>query len=122
MKKAVLTVVAFVLMGAAVFGTAALAVPGEVSVPQRITGETPCPVAGCTQPDGACHAGALSPVPDGSFVMECPKARGCSSTECHAADRLTSHYNAPSDFSMNLWILAPVVLVVALVLIVKKVA
>lgn len=118
--KALLTAAVFVVAGAAVFGAVALASPGEVSFPHRITHETSCPVAGCTQPDGACHAGSLPLTPDGSFVMACPKAKKCSSAECHAADELTSHYNTPSDFALTLWILAPVVLVVTLVLIVKK--
>ena len=52
--------------------------------------------------------------------MTCPEA-ACSSTECHAWDSLTNRYHQASDASLNLWILAPVVLVVGLVLLVKKV-
>ncbi|HIT51664.1 MAG TPA: hypothetical protein IAA95_05630 [Candidatus Aveggerthella excrementigallinarum] len=50
----------------------------------------------------------------------CPVV-GCASGECHAWDSLTDRYHQASDASLNLWILAPVVLVVGLVLLVKKV-
>ncbi len=51
--------------------------------------------------------------------MVCPEA-GCASLECHAWDTLTGRYHQASDASLNLWILAPVVFVVGLVLLVKK--
>ena len=60
------------------------------------------------------------PQPDGIHEMNCPEA-SCSSVECHAWDTLTSRYHQASDASLNLWILAPVVGVVALVMLVKKV-
>jgi len=93
--------------------------PGEVGLPQAITASSPCPVAGCTADE--CHAAAKAPQPDGTFDMLCPRKEGCASTQCHAWDALTSRYNTPNDWSMNLWILAPVLFVIALVLIVKKV-
>ena len=53
--------------------------------------------------------------------MTCPEA-GCSSVECHAWETLVGGgYRRASDASMNLWFVGPVVLVVALVLIVRKV-
>ena len=52
--------------------------------------------------------------------MSCPEAT-CSSVDCHAGDALIDRYRQASDASMNLWIVFPVVFVVALVLIVKKV-
>jgi hypothetical protein len=119
-KRAFITVFVFVLVGAVAFGAAALAAPAQVALPQVITADTPCPVAGCTQPDGLCHAAAVPPEADGSFEMLCPRAAGCTDTTCHAQERLTGHYNRPSDMSMNLWILAPVVLIVGLVLLVRK--
>ena len=50
----------------------------------------------------------------------CP-VTGCASVECHAWDSLTTRYHQASDASLNLWLLAPVALVVGLVLIVRKV-
>ena len=52
--------------------------------------------------------------------MTCPEA-SCASTECHAWNSLTTRYRQASDASLNLWVLAPVALVVGLVLIVRKV-
>ena len=46
---------------------------------------------------------------------------GCSSVECHAWDSLMDRYHQASDASLNLWIIMPVVLVIALVLVVRKV-
>ena len=45
---------------------------------------------------------------------------GCVSVECHAWEALTGRYHQASDASLNLWILMPVALVVALVALVKK--
>jgi hypothetical protein len=45
---------------------------------------------------------------------------GCQSTSCHAWDRLTDHYNHPSDASLTLWIIGPIVLIVGLALLVLK--
>jgi hypothetical protein len=120
LKKSLIILVVFLVLGLATFGAGALAVPDSVALPEVITATTPCPVAGCTQPDGACHAADAVPVPDDNFEMVCPKVKGCADTTCHAWDRLTTHYNRPSDSSLNLWILAPVVFTVALVFIVRK--
>lgn len=120
-KKLIITLVVFCLFGALTFGAGMLAAPNSVTLPVAITPETPCPVAACTQPDGACHAAQASPIPDGSFAMLCPKVVGCSDVSCHAWDRLTTHYNKPSDSSMNLWIIAPVIATVGLVLLVRKI-
>jgi len=119
-KKTVITIVVFVLIGVLVYGVAALAAPDSVALPETITESTPCPVANCSQPDGGCHAAAEAPVPDGSFTMTCPKVTTCSDSSCHAWERLSTHYLRPSDFSMNLWILVPVVLAVGLVLLIRK--
>jgi hypothetical protein len=121
LRKGIIVIAIFVLVSAAVFGTAALAAPAQVTLPQVITADTRCPVAGCTQKEG-CHAAGPAPAIDGSFEMTCPKVTGCTDVNCHAYDRLTSHYNKPSDASLNLWIVAPVLFVVGLVLIVKKLA
>ncbi|MFR7404216.1 MAG: hypothetical protein ACLUW6_06275 [Coriobacteriaceae bacterium] len=45
----------------------------------------------------------------------------CASVECHGWETLGSRYHQASDASLNLWILMPVALVVALVGIVRKV-
>ena len=52
--------------------------------------------------------------------MTCPEA-GCASVDCHAWDTLASRYHQASDASLNLWILMPVALVMALALIMRKV-
>ncbi|MDR2109496.1 MAG: hypothetical protein LBP28_08600 [Coriobacteriales bacterium] len=123
MRKRILpTIVLFLLVAVLVF-FAAQALDGQsVALPQAIGAETPCPVAGCTQPDGACHAAAAAPVPDGSFEMVCPRVAGCADVNCHAWDRIESGTmrDKPSDISMNLWIIAPVILVLALVALVRK--
>lgn len=120
MKRLLISLAVFLLVGLMAYGAAAWAAPGEVVAPTAITPDVPCPVAGCTQPDGACHAASAAPSPDGSFAMACPKVKACSDTACHAWDRLTTHYSKPSDSSLNLWILAPVLFTVGLVLIVRK--
>ena len=55
------------------------------------------------------------PEPDGAHEMTCPEA-SCADVACHAWDSLTTRYHQASDASLNLWILAPVALVVGLVL------
>ena len=52
--------------------------------------------------------------------MQCPEA-SCASVECHAWDSLATRYHQASDASLNVWVLMPVVLVVGLVVVVKKV-
>jgi len=119
-KKLIVTLVVFGLFGALTYGVGLLAAPDKVALPAAITSDTLCPVAACTQPDGACHKAQDAPIPNGSFTMICPKIENCSDTTCHAWDRLTTHYNKPSDISLNLWVLAPVVVTVCLVLLVRK--
>ena len=120
LKKTVITLLVFVLFGAVVFGVGALGRPGSAVFPEVIGPDSLCPVVGCAQTDG-CHAASPPPEIDGTFEMLCPKIEGCAAIDCHASERLVSHYNKPSDSSMNLWILAPVVLVVGLVALVKKI-
>lgn len=116
LRKTLLTVVAFLLVGAAVFAAGALA-DERVGLPQRITPGSPCPATACAS--GACHGFDAVPQPDGTHEMSCPEAT-CASVECHAWDTLTTRYYQPSDASLNLWVLAPVALVVGLVLLVRK--
>lgn len=116
MKKLAVTLAAFLLAAACVFGTAS-ALDDDVALPQEITPESPCPVVGCAS--GQCHGFDNVPQPDGVHEMTCPEA-GCASLECHAWDTLSGRYHQVSDASLNLWILAPVVLVVGLVILVKK--
>ena len=87
------------------------------SPPQAITVDSPCPAVGCAS--GECHGLDDVPAPDGIHEMNCPEV-SCSSVECHAWDTLATRYRQASDASLNLWVLAPVVLVVALVLLVRK--
>lgn len=69
---------------------------------------------------GSCHGFDDVPEPDGVHEMTCPEA-SCASVECHGWETLGSRYHQASDASLNLWILMPVALVVALVGIVRKV-
>lgn len=115
-RKAIVTLLAFVLVGACCFGVASCIDPA-VGAPQAITEESRCPVAGCV--NESCHGFDDVPQPDGVHEMLCPE-NGCASTECHAWDTLMSRYCQASDASLNLWILAPVMLVLALVLLVKR--
>jgi hypothetical protein len=120
LKKLLIVIAPFLVFGLVTFGAAALASPDAVAVPEAITSTTPCPVVGCAQTDGACHAAKPAPVPDGSFEMSCPRVKGCSDIQCHAWDRIEATRYKPSDVSLNLWILAPVLLTIGLVLIVRK--
>lgn len=115
-KKLVLTAVAFLLVGACVFAAGLMADPA-VGVPQPIAADSPCPAVGCAS--GECHGFDNVPEPDGIHEMNCPE-ESCSSVDCHAWATLTTRYYQASDASLNLWVLAPVAIVVGLVLLVKK--
>lgn len=116
-RKFVITLLVFALAGACVFA-AGVAADTSVGLPHRIEADSPCPAAGCAS--GECHGFDNVPEPDGVHEMTCPEA-SCASVECHAWDSLATRYHQASDASLNLWILAPVALVVGLVLIVRKV-
>jgi hypothetical protein len=118
-KKLIATFIVFAIVGAVVFGAGAIASPDVVALPGAITADSTCPVAGCTQTDGACHAAAVYPTPDGTTLMVCPHISGCTSTECHAFDRI-SEAGHPSDASLNLWIIAPTLLALGLVALVRR--
>ena len=115
-RKLILTLTVFLLVGVCVFGAATCA-DSSVEMPARIEDSSPCPVAGCAS--GSCHGFDNVPEPDGVHELVCPEA-GCASVECHAWDTLANRYHQASDASLNLWLLAPVVLVVGLVLLVRK--
>lgn len=120
-KKLFITVFTFLLVGVLTFVVVWATNQQEVALPEAITEATLCPVAGCTQQDGACHAANPAPEPDGSFEMNCPKVEGCSDVQCHAWERIDSTSMRPSDSSLNLWILAPAVLVLFLMWIARKI-
>jgi hypothetical protein len=115
-RKLALTLLAFALAGGLVLAAGVAAEPATGV--HAVMAESPCPVTGCA--NGACHGFDDVPEPDGITEMTCPEA-GCASVECHAWDSLTTRYHQASDASLNLWLLAPVALVVGLVLIVRKV-
>ena len=115
-KKCFFALAAVIAVGALVLGAGSLSSPGSVGV-QSISG-TACPVAGCVL-DGSCHDYSTVPEPDGIHEMICPEAR-CSSMECHAWDSLEGRYRQASDASLNVWIILPVMLVLAMVIVVKK--
>lgn len=118
-KKILIALVAFAASLALAYGVGVLAGARDgVSMPQAITADSPCPVVGCA--DGNCHGFDNVPQPDGIHTMDCPEV-SCSSAECHAWDTLANRYHQASDASLNVWVLAPILLVVALVLIVKRV-
>ena len=119
-KKILITLLVFIVMGVFVFGIMRLTNQQSVALPERIAPDTPCPVVGCTQPDSGCHADGPYPEPDGVILMECPRDVGCTDSQCHAWDRIEMRRTSPNDASMNLWILAPVVLVLLLVGLVRK--
>ena len=106
MKKIAVTAAVFLLAAVCSVGAVMLVQPEALSV-RPITETSPCPVVGCAS--GSCHGFDDVPEPDGASV------------ECHAWDSLTTRYHQASDASLNLWILMPVALVVALVGIVRKV-
>ncbi|MBC2889860.1 hypothetical protein [Gordonibacter massiliensis (ex Traore et al. 2017)] len=115
-RKLVFALAAFLLVGACVFA-AGSALDPSVDLPQAIAADSPCPAVGCAS--GECHGFDDVPDPDGVHELSCPKA-SCSSVDCHAWDTLATRYHQASDASLNLWVLAPVVLVLALVLLVRK--
>ena len=115
-RKLLIALASFALVGACVLAAGA-AIDPSVGLPRAIAATSPCPATSCAS--GECHGFDSVPVPDGVHEMTCPEA-SCSSVECHAWDTLTTRYYQPSDGSLNLWILAPVALVVGLVLLVKK--
>lgn len=117
LKKTVLTVVVLLLLAVPVFAVGTIA-DSSVSLPERITAESACPATGCAS--GECHGFDNVPQPDGVHEMTCPET-SCSSVECHAWDSLMNRYHQASDASLNLWIVMPVVLVIAIVLVVRKV-
>ena len=114
-KKLLIALAAFALVGACVLA-AGTAIEPATGV-SRIEASSPCPATGCAS--GECHGFENVPEPDGVHEMACPEA-SCASVECHAWDTLATRYHQASDASLNLWILAPVALVVGLVLLVKK--
>ncbi|WP_449314920.1 hypothetical protein [Rubneribacter sp.] len=115
-RRILITLGVFVLAGVLTYGAGALVEPATGISP--IETDTPCPAAGCAS--GECHGFDNVPEPDGVHEMLCPEA-SCASAECHAWDSLVGRYRQASDASLNVWILAPVALVVGLVLIVRKV-
>lgn len=114
-RKMLIVVFSFLLVGGliAVAGSSV----DDSSRVQRIEADSACPAAGCAS--GSCHGFDNVPVPDGETEMTCPEA-GCASAECHAWDSLVGRYHQASDASLNLWILAPVALVLGLVFLVRK--
>ena len=112
-KKTIATIAAFLLAGALALGAGFALEPESAVGP--ISADSPCPVVGCAS--GECHGFDAVPEPDGVHEMSCPEAT-CADVECHAWDTLQGRYKQASDASMNIWILAPVALVVGLVVLI----
>ena len=115
-RRFLITLAAFAVVGACVFAVGIAADPATGI--RAVEVDSPCPAVGCAS--GSCHGFDDVPEPDGVHEMTGPEASGAS-TECHAWDTLATRYYQASDASLNLWVLAPVALVVGLVLIVRKV-
>lgn len=115
-KKILLSIIVFSIVGICVFGVGRMS-DTQVGFPQSIESNSECPATRCA--NGNCHGFENIPEPDGVIKMDCPEA-SCSSVECHAWDTLATRYYQPSDASLNLWILTPILLVVGLVILVKK--
>lgn len=115
-KKSIITALIFLLVGLCVFGVGFVIDP-SVGAPRAIVPDSPCPAVGCAS--GSCHGFDNVPQPDGLHEMACPEAT-CASVECHAWETLSTRYYQASDASLNLWVLAPVALVLVLVLVVRK--
>lgn len=113
LRRLLLAFAVFVFAGACVLA-AGFAVEPESGV-RVVTPESACPVAGCAADE--CHDYDDVPEPNGLNEMKCPEL-GCASVECHAWETLRGGYRQASDASLNVWILAPVVLVLSLVLLV----
>ena len=116
LKKILIWLVVFLGVGGLVFGAGFL-IDERVELPQAIAADSPCPVVGCAS--GSCHGFDDVPDPDGVHELTCPEV-SCSSLDCHAWDTLNSRYHRASDASLNLWVLAPVLLVLGLVVLVRK--
>ena len=114
-RRFLITLAAFAVVGACVFAVGIAADPATGI--RAVEVDSPCPAVGCAS--GSCHGFDDVPEPDGVHEMTCPEA-GCASVECHAWDTLATRSHQASDASLNLWILAPVALVMGLVLIVRK--
>lgn len=115
-RKFILTLAVFASLCVAVFAVGILS-NSTVAVPRAIQADSACPVAGCAS--GECHDYSQVPVPDGTFELSCPET-GCASSDCHAWESLFSAYRTPSDASLNVWILAPAVLLLGLWALLKK--
>ena len=113
-RKLLIALAAFLLVGACAFGAGALVEPDTAVRP--ITAESPCPAVGCAS--GECHGFDDVPLPDGAHEMDCPEAT-CSDVECHAWETLLDGYRQADDASLNVWVLAPVAFVVGLVAMVR---
>ena len=117
MKKIAVTAAVFLLAAVCSVGAVMLVQPEALSV-RPITETSPCPVVGCAS--GSCHGFDDVPEPHAVHEITSPDAT-CATDDSHGCETLGSRYHQASDASLNLWILMPVVLVVALVGIARKV-
>lgn len=113
-RKLIVTFAALAAVAACVVGAGSLAEPSTGV--HALTAESPCPATRCAS--GECHGFDDVPSPDGVHEMACPES-SCSSVECHAWDTLVGGYRQASGASLTLWLVVPVVVVVALVAVAK---
>ena len=108
-----LLLLALIVSGSIYLITASLA-GDRVSLPEKITASSVCPVAGCAA--ATCHGADPAPELTAGQTMACPKV-GCTDNTCHAADRLMSHYQSPKTSSLNLWIVGLSLFTIAMIVI-----
>ena len=101
------------------FLSVAVANPQKEVFPEAITPASVCPVAGCSSSEG-CHAAGPYPALEEGQVMVCPSRTGCTSTECHAIDRVTDTSRNPVSVSLYLWIVGLTVFVAIAIALAKK--
>lgn len=112
--KATLAVIAIAaILSVAIYAAVAAIGSPAVTLPERVSADSLCPVAGCASSTG-CHGADPAPELASGETMICPKV-GCEAEECHAADRLVSHYNEPKTSSLNLWILGLSIFTIAMI-------
>ncbi len=117
-KVAIVATAVILVVAFATFGLAKASNGDEVQAPAPVTAESRCPVAGCTAEE--CHGPNEPPDLEDGQLMYCPRVPSCSSTTCHEADKLTSHYRQANDLSLNLWIVGLGVVTVVAVALAKK--
>lgn len=113
LRDALAVIVLTVILSVAVYAAFAAIGSPSVALPERVSADSQCPVAGCTS--ASCHGADPAPELAPGETMICPKVVGCEAVDCHGAERLTSHYNEPKTSSLNVWILGTSIFTIAMI-------